>query len=188
MTAPEPGGGSLWTRRSVAGLPNWATAGLALAAVVIVVSMRRKTTTPAPGSGATTPDMIFQFYETHPSEPPAGGRTGPPGGPPTPVPPGGTPVPQPAPAPPGGGIGIPEGPIIGRPQPAPTPGRGQWVTVAKFANPAPWNSTLWGIAQKIQGSGSKWGQIWNDPTNASLRTRRGAPEKIQPGDRVWVSQ
>lgn len=65
----------------------------------------------------------------------------------------------------------------------------QKVTVQKYSskNP-PWNSTLWGIA-KANGygaSGKNWTSIWNDPKNAAIKKKRGAPEKIQPGDVIYV--
>lgn len=63
------------------------------------------------------------------------------------------------------------------------------VKVAKYTtkNP-PWNSTLWGIAkQNGYGAASKnWAAIWNDPKNAALKKKRGSPEKVQPGDTVYV--
>lgn len=50
-------------------------------------------------------------------------------------------------------------------------------------------STLWGIAERYYGNGSQWGRIWNHPTNADLRKKRGNDyRKLQPGDRVWVPQ
>jgi hypothetical protein len=65
----------------------------------------------------------------------------------------------------------------------------QTVKVAKYTshNP-PWNSTLWGIAKNAgYGSASKnWTTIWNDPKNAALKKKRGQPEKIQPGDTIYV--
>jgi hypothetical protein len=63
------------------------------------------------------------------------------------------------------------------------------VKVVKYTKGnAAWNSTLWGIAkQKGYGSASKnWASIWNDPKNAALKKKRGSPEKIQPGDVVYV--
>lgn len=63
------------------------------------------------------------------------------------------------------------------------------VNVVKYVKgKAAWNSTLWGIAKnKGYGSASKnWTSIWNDPRNAALKKKRGTPEKIQPGDVVYV--
>lgn len=74
-------------------------------------------------------------------------------------------------------------------KPPPTAGAHEAVTVVKYTtkNP-PWNSTVWGIA-KHYGYGqakNNWTTIWNDPLNASIRSKRGAPNKIQPGDRIYV--
>jgi nucleoid-associated protein YgaU len=126
-----------------------------------------------------TPPVIFQsyVYDTDiqtgagTSTPPVAGRPGTP-------PPGysGTPISV-----------VPPTPVSnGPPTPVPHP-NGQWVTVSKYttANP-PWNSTLWGIAAKLLGNGSKWGSIWAAPQNATLKSRRKDPKLIQPGDRVWV--
>lgn len=61
------------------------------------------------------------------------------------------------------------------------------ITAYTTKNPA-WNSTLWGIA-KHAGYGSSstnWKSIWDDPKNAALKKKRGRPEKIQPGDTLYV--
>lgn len=68
--------------------------------------------------------------------------------------------------------------------PTPTP-PGIYVTVAPWGNPAPWNSTIWGIWDRYRTTAS-WQQIWNHPMNNSLRSLRGAPENIRPGDKVFV--
>jgi hypothetical protein len=60
---------------------------------------------------------------------------------------------------------------------------GRWVTIA------PWPaqlSTLWGVAERYLGNGSRWTTIWNASENRSLRNLRGRPENIRPGDRFWV--
>lgn len=59
------------------------------------------------------------------------------------------------------------------------------VRVAAWASPAPWNSTIAGIAQHY-GYGSDWGAVWQDGRNAGLRKMRGAPNQIRPGDIVYV--
>lgn len=103
----------------------------------------------------------------------------------------GTPPPPP---PPSGGGGIqggnpPQGGglPVGGGTPTPTAAHIA-VHVARFGNPAPWNSTMWGIAQHYgYGSGaSNYLPIWNDAMNAGLKARRGRPENIQPNDIVWV--
>lgn len=79
-----------------------------------------------------------------------------------------------------------------RPRPGPPPDdtdapNGQWVTVTKWTkHNAPWSSTLYGIADHIQGTGDSWQSIWNAPQNKRLQELRGDPEEIQPGDKVWV--
>lgn len=86
-----------------------------------------------------------------------------------PVPP--TPPKPPAPKPP--------------PAPAPAPAPSYYaVTVVKYtsSNP-PWNSTVSGIAGHY---GKSWQTVWNDAKNAPLRTLRGKPELIRPGDIVYV--
>jgi hypothetical protein len=63
------------------------------------------------------------------------------------------------------------------------------VTVAKYTtkNP-PWNSTLSGIFghYKSTTTAKKWQDIWNAPANAALRAKRGAENRIQPGDKIFV--
>ena len=60
------------------------------------------------------------------------------------------------------------------------------VTVVKFTtkNP-PWNSTISGIASHY---GKTTSQVWNDPKNIGLRSKRKAMDKIQPGDKVYVKK
>lgn len=87
-------------------------------------------------------------------------------------------------APPGAGSPPPvTPPSTPGPKPAPP---GLYVTVAKYTskNP-PWNSTLWGIWNHYK-TVANWQAIWNHPLNADLRTKRGAADRIQPGDRVFV--
>lgn len=63
---------------------------------------------------------------------------------------------------------------------------GKFVDVAKYTtkNP-PWNSTLWGIWNHFKTT-ANWQAIWNHPLNADLRKKRGAADRIQPGDKVFV--
>lgn len=87
-------------------------------------------------------------------------------------------------APPGGGR-PPGGPD--RPPPDTPAPEGQWVSVTKWTKKnAPWNSTLYGIADHLWGNGDSWKAIWNAPENAALKKTRKDPEQIEPGDKVWV--
>ncbi len=112
---------------------------------------------------------------TWPSRPPGGGRPGPPTVPTKP------PVVVKPPVKP---------PPVVKPKPAPKPPAGTTVTVVKYTkNPKKGTpSTIWGIAEKVYGkaTGALVSKIWNAPQNATLKKKRGAPEKIQPGDKVWV--
>jgi nucleoid-associated protein YgaU len=176
-------------------LPAVAWMGLGLGGLLAVAVWRKNKEGSAPGNDPTAPtgDIAgrvpgnqtapyvfvtdigpFQFPKqdptpitvTIPEAPPGGGRTEPPAQPPPPA----QPVP-PAPQ-------APAAPVRS----------GQTVTVAKYTskNP-PWNSTLWGIAQRILGNGNLWGNVWNAPENAALRARRGGDyHKIQAGDQIFV--
>ena len=117
---------------------------------------------------------INQSGGTTPPPPPPGGGSG-----------GGTPPPPP----PGGGIGGGNPPSGGPPVPVPPPGPAYTpVTVVRFGNPAPWNSTMWGIAQHYGygSAGDNYLPIWNDSKNAGLKAMRITPTNIQPGDVVYV--
>lgn len=194
MSAPQheaapARGGSIWTRK-YGPLPFWAYALILLGLVgawrLYSQAKQAKSTQQDPQliGGDQQPPIVFQDYDTTINVPPAGGRQWPPNhvpndGPghghvpdPPPPPPDKKPPPVPPPPPPG--------------PPPPAPPAGQWVTVAKWtAKNPPWNSTISGIAGHL-GLGSNWGKVWNDPANASLRTRRKDPKLIQPGDRVFV--
>lgn len=110
---------------------------------------------------------------TWPSRPPGGGRPGPPTVPTKPP------------------VTLPD--IKPRPipvKPAPQPPAGTTVTVVKWAkgqkNGTP--STVWGIAEKVYGKATQGlvAKIWDAPQNATLKKKRGVPDKIQPGDKIWV--
>lgn len=189
--------------RKLGPMPTWCwmLAGLGAAVLYKTVRDNKKASDAQTADGSSTgaaagaqliggdqaPPVVFQNYTTitNPIVPPGAGRMHTPAYPPTwatPVingPPAATPPPAPTP------------PTAAPPPapPAPTQPRGQWVTVAKFTtkNP-PWNSTLSGIAKQIKGSAatSVWSAIWNAPENAAERARRKAPNKIQPGDRIFV--
>lgn len=175
--------------RQLGPLPVWAWGGLTLGALLAVTTWQRnrKDSAAAAQNGGVTqqyklPESLQPTYTfidqdrtliTMPWTPPGGGRPpDPPGGgvTPTPPPPVATPPPVPSVTPP------------------PPPPAGQWETVVKWskgqAKGTP--STLWGIAEKWYGNGSTWGQIWAAPQNAAIRGKRGTPQKIQPGDRIWV--
>lgn len=111
---------------------------------------------------------------TWPSRPPGGGRPGPPT----------TPTKPPAKPP------VSTKPPTVKPKPAPKPPAGTTVTVTKWAKGQKKGtpSTIWGIAEKVYGkaTGALVKKIWDAPQNATLKKKRGAPEKIQPGDKVWV--
>lgn len=182
---PTGQGGSILTRKT-GPLPNWVYMALLLL-VALMYSMWRRNKDAAnaveegPGEdvdyvpGDQTPPPVFILPQnpqptvpvnvvvnnpgTTPSAPPAGGK-----------PPATTPKPKPS---------APTKPAVAYDK----------VTVAKYTSKnAPWNSTLWGIA-KHAGYGSQggnWHSIWNDPKNAALKKKRGKPEKIQPGDIIYV--
>lgn len=76
-----------------------------------------------------------------------------------------SPAPEPAPAP------------APAPAPVPAPPRTTTVTVAKFGNPAPWNSTMWGIANHFGISLSKLEAANPQVTNPNL---------IYPGQQITV--
>jgi fibronectin type III domain protein len=71
------------------------------------------------------------------------------------------------------------------PKPAPAPAKKYAVvTVKKYTdhNP-PWESTISGIAGHYHKTVA---QVWNDPKNFGLRTKRKQMNLIQPGDTVYV--
>jgi hypothetical protein len=168
-------------------LPNWALGGLILGAAVAYSSWRRnkaaakeedEATSSSSGielPGDVAPTYVFQNYDqdvTTVNTAPAGG-----GRPPvTTLPAPTTPVtPKPTP-----------GPTIPKPG-GPKPPAGKWVTVTKWKTKnTPWNSTIWGITNKLLGPKAQWQSVWNAPQNKSLRDKRKDPKKIQPGDKVWV--
>src|SRR5881394_204862 len=201
----DSGGTKSMVMSKLGPMPVWAWMLVGLGGAVAVSSWRKNKASAAASSqddtvngirligGDQTPPVVFQSYTTSlntiNNAPPGSGREHPPvivppsHGPrppmpqlPPPPPPAVSPPPAPPPPPPP------------PPAPPPAPPAGSWVTVAKFGNPAPWNSTMWGIAKQFgRGAGStNWLGIWNDPMNASLRDRRKTPTLIQPGDRVWV--
>jgi hypothetical protein len=176
-------------------LPAWAWMGLGLGGALAVASWTKN----KKGNDAQEPDgdivsqmyqlpdgvqpsYVFQNYDqdqTWINVPPAAGR-----GPNVPPPPAGTPPPSTTPPPVTKPPSTPP-----KPAPAPAPA-GKWVTVVPYKKGQKTGtpSTLWGIAELVygKGKGPSWKQIWTAPQNAALTKKRGAPEKIQPGDRFWV--
>lgn len=172
-TRPFASGSVIW--RKVGPLPVWAWALILVGLIIAFQAWRARNTAQEQATGGAVDETL------------PGDQTAPPV---FIVPQG----PQPivnvpitvAPAPPGGGSPPPTTP----PPPAgpvPKPPPGKWVTITKYPdNTAPKDSTLWDIAARELGSGSKWPTIWNHPTNATLRGSRKKPELIRAGDRVWV--
>lgn len=176
-------------------LPVWAWMGLALGGALAFSSWSKNKTASKkqqqPPVDQFYPDSVmtpqYTFIDadttliTNKYEPPGGGRppTGPGWGhkpPLPPKPPGPTPAPTPTPAP--------------APTPAPPSApKGFYDTInTKWApnQPKGTRSTLWGLAEMWYGPGSAWTTIWNAPQNAGIRALRGAPEKVQVGDRFWI--
>jgi hypothetical protein len=183
-----------FVRKKAGPLPVWGWMGLVLGVLLALTTWKRNKSTAAKQQQAATdqqmPDSVktpqYTFVDadttlvTNTYAPPGGGRPPRPPGPPpsnplpprpTPTPPAPTPAPSPAPAP-----------------PAPQAPNGVWGTIVKWAERQPKGtpSTLWGLAEQQYGNGKLWTAIWNAPQNATLRAKRGTPEKIQPGDRFWV--
>ncbi len=167
-------------------LPAWAWMGLGLGGALAIASWRSSQA--KSGQGKPAGDAVAQNYQLPDSlqpsyafvegnttiinTPPGGGRNR---GPLVPAPP----VTAPPTEPP---------PVVPTQPPPPAAPAGQYVTTVKWASGQPKGtpSTLWGIAEKFYGNGSGWQQIWSAPQNAAIRAKRGAPEKIQPGDSIWV--
>lgn len=104
-------------------------------------------------------------------------------GPPGPAGAAGTPGPT-GPAGPSGTPGAP-GPqgLPGITLPAIVPvDNSHWHTVTKWPST---DGSISGMTQHYH-PGLAWTTTWNDPHNASLRSLRGAPNRIQPYDKVWV--
>lgn len=194
MSTEEAGsssaGGSILTRKT-GPLVNWMWMALILL-VALVYSMWKRNrsvpvdaeqtvTEPLPGD-QTAPPVFILPQNPQPTVPININLPGQPPRTPPPAPPVGTRPPTPRQPP------VPA-------QPPSRPGAVTYVPVpiVKYVDPPgktgpAWNSTLWGIA-KHYGMGDardNWSRIWSDPKNAALRARRGTPEKIQPGDTVYV--
>lgn len=186
--APGGGSGSILTRKT-GPLANWIWMGILLL-LALVYSLWKRNSAGADveeldgpeveevGPGDQTPPPVFILPQNPQPTVPVNVVINNPNNP-------GTPRPAPPVAvkpPPAGAKPKPSAPV--KPAVAYTT-----VKVEKYTskNP-PWNSTLWGIA-KHSGYGSasnNWNTIWNDPKNAALKKKRGKPEKIQPGDTIYV--
>jgi hypothetical protein len=170
-------GSILWQKKGP--LPVWAWLGIGLLLVVVFMVWRRnraagEATEAATGyeqlPGDQTAPPVFVMPQppnpivtvTVPTAPPGTGRPDAPKVPPK----------QPAPIPPG-------------PKPAPP---GGFVSVTKYPDrSAPRESTLWDIAQSwLPAGGNSWATVWNHPLSADVRRKRGKPERIQQGDRLFV--
>ena len=177
---PEGGGGNVLTQK-LGPLATWVWLLIGTTAVVIYYVIAKwkqgKTTAATPAASPTTsasqvPDYIVQNYlgntPTGATPPPA-----PPPAPPPPPPPPPTPPPTPPPAP-------PPKPPPAPPAAPPKPPAQQYttVTVVPFGNPAPWNSTLWGIATHYNVPGGY--QALAKLNNISN------PNLIHPGQQIRV--
>ena len=183
------GGGSILTRKT-GPLPNWVWMALLLLVALIYSFWQRNREESVPLEedngpsvetvpGDQTPPPVFILPQApQPTVPVNVNITNPaPVTPPTAPPAAGKPTPAP-----------PKPPTPAKP-PAKPATQYATVTVAKYTSKnAPWNSTMWGIAKQYGygAAAGNWKAIWNDPKNASLRSKRKAPEKIQPGDKVYV--
>lgn len=86
-----------------------------------------------------------------------------------------------APGPPGPpGPAGPPGP--GRPPLPPPPRNPDWGKWETFTN----GDSIQALTSRVLGSGDLWQKVWNDPVNQAVRSLRGDPSKLQPGDVVWV--
>ena len=171
-------------------LPNWGWGGLVLGgALGYSVWKKNKAAKSSDSSDSATstssgtelpgdvaPTYVFQNYDqdvTTINQAPAGG-----GRPPI------TTLPAPVTNPPP--VTAPKPPTTTTPNPPAAP-KGKYVTVTKWTKKnTPWNSTIWGITTKLLGPKVAWQTVWNAPQNASLRSKRKDPTKIQAGDKVWV--
>lgn len=77
----------------------------------------------------------------------------------------------------------PQGPPGTNAPAAPTPPRnpdwGKWETVTN-------GDSIRALTARVLGSGEFWSQVWNDPVNKAIHDLRKSPDRLQPGDVVWV--
>lgn len=168
-------GSILWQKKGP--LPVWAWALIGLG-VVLAISMWRRNSAASTATEAATGSDELPGDQTAPpvfvvpqAATPAVNVT-------VETPPATVPT-----APPGGGRdappGVPKPPAIKR----------EKVTVKPWTSKSPpWESTLSGIYAHFKGktTATNWQAIWNHPLNADLKKKRGAADKIRPGDIVWV--
>lgn len=207
MTQPAPmteeppggggGGGNNPFTRHMGPFPLWVWMGLGLAIVLAYANWSKAKKgaananqgtlpTAQTASGSTPASLIPQFvnqvYE-NPSPPVI--NVGPFNNTQTVTPPPVEDTDNDHPHPPGPPTGPPPGPP--HPQPA-----GQWVTVAPWSSTnAPWNSTLWGIAQHTYGNGALYPKIFAANKQGIVRPDGTSgfisnPNLIHPGDRIFV--
>lgn len=119
------------------------------------------------GALGAPPEGMPPLNAAAPPGNPQGGGPKPPGKPKPPVKPKPHPKPHPKPTP--------------HPKPKPT---AQYAAVPVTRSPSA-HSTISGIAASYH---KPWQSVWNDPKNSGLRARRPAPNKIQPGDIVYVKK
>lgn len=196
-TPPGGGGGSdNPLTRKLGAFPLWVWLGLGLAGALAYANWHKSKTaasqqslngslpTTQTASGSTPASLIPQFvnqvYE-NPTPPVVNVNT------PVTVnnPPG-----APGPAGPPGPGGPPGGDDHGH-NPPPKPA-GTWVTAGVWSSTnAPWNSTLWGIAQHVYGNGAQYPKIFAANKVGVMRPDGTAgfisnPNLIHPGDRIFV--
>ena len=160
-------------------LPAWAWLGIGVVGLILISQYKKnplvtKATTPTVPGDQTAPPVVVVSYPPIivPSPTPSGGRP---------------PTPRPKPRPPVFKKPIHKPlhrPVIHPPRShTPTPSHtGQYVTVAKWnSTNAPWNSTLWGIAQHFYGDGNMWHLL-------AAANHIADPKKIQPGQRILIPE
>lgn len=201
MSEDGGSGGNIWTKK-IGPMPGWAWGGLLLGGLLAMSTWSKnkqgaaaaKAAAPASISGQPLPSNVVPQY-TFVDEstvnvhiPPTGGRPPVPPVPPVTAPPIMTPPPPPPPDDDDRRRRRPPPPPVYQPPPPPPGGR--WVSIIPWGNNqgAGTPSTLWGLAENVYGlgHGPQWQNIWNAPQNADLRSRRGDPRNIRPGDNFFV--
>lgn len=174
-------GSIIWEKKGP--LPVWAWALIFLAGLLLFVLWRRNLAATAaatttgdetilPGNQSPPPVFIVPQAATPAVQVPINVL-------PAPV----TPATVPA-APPGGGAPPPaQAPA----SPAPVPSApGKYVSVTKYPSTFGTISGIWSYFKSRGGTAPSWQAVWNHPLNATLRSKRGQPDRIQPNDKVFV--